>query len=104
MGYMTKRQRVVVEDIEKKLGIEYEGNNSPTHADRFIKKYIGMLRDYNKKAGIPPHPTQDQARLIRAIEKDGRVKFTGKTFKDAIEFIDEYIHYAEFKSPKRVYW
>lgn len=101
---MTKRQRAVIEDIENKLGIKYEGIEGPTLADRFIKKHIVKLREYNKEHNIPAHPSHKQAVIIRAIEKDGRVKFAGTTAKEASDFIEKYQYYATFKTPKRVYF
>ena len=38
------------------------------------------------------------------IEKDGRVKFTGETAKEASEFIEKYKYYATLDSPKRIYF
>jgi hypothetical protein len=101
---MTKRQRAIIEDIKSKLGIKYEGIEGPTLADRFIKKHIASLRQYNTEHDIPPHPNHKQAIMIKAIEKDKRVKFTGTTAKEASEFIEKYYTYATFDSLKRVYF
>ena len=104
MGHMTKRQRAIIEDIKSKLGIKYEGIEGPTLADRFIKKHIASLRQYNTEHDIPPHPNHKQAIMIKAIEKDKRVKFTGTTAKEASEFIEKYYTYATFEPLKRVYF
>lgn len=104
MGTMTKRQRAVIEDIELKLGIKYEDYVGPTLADRFIKKHIVKLREYNKKMNIPIYPSKKQADIIKAIEKDGSVKFNGKSRQEASEFIEKYMHLAEFKRTPRIYF
>jgi hypothetical protein len=104
MGVISKRQKPVIEDIEKKLGIKYEGQDSHTHAERFITKHISALRKYNQEHKIPAFMSRKQFLYIQAIEKDGRVKFIGKTAAEASDFIEKYKYYATFDSPPRVYF
>ena len=87
---MTKKQRSVVLDIEGKLGIPYEGNDGSTHASRFIAKHIESLREFNKTMGNAILATGKQMRYIKYIEEELDVKYEGKTFDDAWEFISKY--------------
>ena len=48
-------------------------------------------------AQIPPPPTEKQLRFIHKIEVDRGCIFTGKTRKEANEFISEYMENALYR-------
>ena len=94
--YSTYRQRNLIEDIEKLLGIEYSGSLRRKDADIFIAEHMVEFRQ--TKLDLNKHfpPTGKQARFIEKIEETLCVKFTGRTVNTAAEFIGKYM--GEFKS------
>jgi len=95
MAYMTKRQKSYIEDIEKNLKVKYAGYNTRKEADKFIQIHAEANREFQKVRKISTPPTGKQMRYIKDIEAVLEIKFTGKTLKEAIKFInDYYLDYA----------
>jgi len=91
MALWTNLQKNYVRDIEKNVGVEFEGNPTRKDADLFIKEHAEENKqiklDLNKR--FPP--TGKQLRLIKDIEEELDIKFKGRTIRTASKFIDEYI-------------
>ena len=99
MGYITRRQRSIITDIEYKLGVFYETPLAgPTLASKFISKHIEALREHNNRTGFEPPPTGKQMRYIEAIEKECNVSFNGTLLREASEFIRK--HRPDFQLTK----
>ena len=95
MSLWTKLQRNYIKDIEKNVGVAFEGNPSRKDADSFIKKYGEKNRQIKLKLNKRFPPTGKQSRLIKEIETTLDLSFKGKTVKTASKFIAQ--HFDEYK-------
>ena len=90
MAQVTKRQKSVIDDIKLKLNITYKSGNNRDRASNFIRNNIQELRNINQEMNIENYLTGKQARYIKRIEEALNIKFNGKTFDEAWDFIDRY--------------
>jgi len=83
-------QRKYILDIEKNLYVKCEDIKNRKIATEFIKEFADANREFNETNGILPHPTGNQLRKISHVENIFKVKFNGKTLKEAYDFIANY--------------